>query len=241
MRDGEARRFTRSDPSVTIRAVGRQKNQATSARTCRLANHSGVQTWSLPFPARENARESEDSAFTALVDAHYRRTYGLIYRMVRSEQDAADLTQEVFVRVYKALGRLRAEGAAGAWIRRIATNLCLDYLRKRNSLPSFSSIDANFQSESDSQASWDLADPSGEPDRLFDTAESSRVLHKAIDALSDDYRIVVILHHIEEMRVEEIAEVLKVPSGTIKSRLSRARKELKRKLIPYFDVPLHRS
>ena len=68
-----------------------------------------------------------------------------------------------------------------------------------------------------------------------------RVLHKAIDALPNDYRIVVILHHIEEMRVEEIADVLRVPAGTIKSRLSRARKELKRKLIPHFDVPLHRS
>ena len=205
-------------------------------------NQTGAQTWALPFNSRESvsSRESEDAAFAVLVDAHYRRTYGLIYRMVRSEQDAADLTQEAFVRVYRSLGRLKAEGAAGAWIRRIATNLCLDFLRKRNSMPGFSSIDANFQSESESAASWDIADPSGEPERLFDCAESTRVLHKAIDALPDDYRIVVILHHIEEMRVEEIADVLQVPAGTIKSRLSRARKELKRKLIPYFDVPLHR-
>ncbi len=206
-----------------------------------MTNHTGAQTWSVPFLVGEDARESADAAFTALVDGHYRRTYGLIYRMVRSEQDAADLTQEVFVRVYKALGRLRAEGAAGAWIRRIATNLCLDYLRKRNSLPAFSSIDANFHSDSESSASWDISDPSGQPERLFDSAESVRVLHRAIDTLPDDYRIVVILHHIEEMRVDEIADILTVPAGTIKSRLSRARKELKRKLIPYFDLPLHRE
>src|SRR5690349_17466081 len=71
---------------------------------------------------------SDEEAFTALVDAYYRRTYNLIYRMVGSEQDAADLTQEAFVRVYRALPKLRAEGARAAWIRRIATNLCLDFL-----------------------------------------------------------------------------------------------------------------
>src|SRR5512145_2752992 len=104
-----------------------------------LSNQSGVQAWSIPFLIGEESRQSADAAFAELVDLHYRRTYALIYRMVRSEQDAADLTQEAFVRVYKALGRLREEGAAGAWIRRIATNLCLDFLRKRNSLPAFSS------------------------------------------------------------------------------------------------------
>jgi RNA polymerase sigma-70 factor (ECF subfamily) len=179
-----------------------------------------------------------DAAFEALVDAHYRRTYNLIYRMVRNESDAADLTQETFVRVYRALPRLREAGAQTAWVRRIATNLCLDFLRRRNATPSIASLDARPSEESDSLLSWDIADPSSEPDRLFSSKERLAMLHRAIESLPDDYRAVIVMHHIEEMRVEEIGDALGVPAGTIKSRLSRARRELHRKLSPYFDPDL---
>lgn len=184
----------------------------------------------------EPATRTNDELFESLVESHYRRTYSYIYRMVRSEQDAADLTQEAFVRIYRALPRLRAECAISAWVRRIATNLCLDHLRKRNHGPSISSLDARTSDETDVLLSWDIADPSCEPDRIFAEEERQRILYRAISTLPDDYRIVILMHHLEEMRVEEIGEVLGVPSGTIKSRLSRARKELRRKLIPYFDI-----
>lgn len=176
-----------------------------------------------------------DALFESLVEAHYRRIYSLTYRMVQSEPDAADLTQETFVRVYRALPKLRAEGAQSAWIRRIATNLCLDWLRRRNSSPSLSSLDARPSEDSDNHQSWEIADPSGEPDLLFSSKERAGALYAAIERLQDDYRTVVILHYMEEMRVEEIAASLGVPAGTIKSRLSRARRELKRKLVPYFE------
>ncbi len=186
------------------------------------------------FAGAPASAHADHAAFEVLVSTHYRRTYSLIYRMVGTESDAADLTQETFVRIYRALPRLRAEGAAGAWVRRIATNLCLDFLRRRNSAPPLSSIDAPVSSEADSPASWDIADPTAEPERLFDSSESIRLLHRAIQSLPDDYRTVIVLHHMEDMRVEEIAELLEVPAGTIKSRLSRARRELKRKLSPFF-------
>jgi RNA polymerase sigma-70 factor, ECF subfamily len=181
-----------------------------------------------------------DAVFESLVEAHYRRIYSLVYRMVRNEQDAADLTQETFVRVYKALPRLRAEGAQAAWIRRIATNLCLDFLRRRNATPASASLDARPSEDSDLLQSWDIADPTSEPDRLYSNKERLSVLHKAVNSLPEDYRQVILLHHIEEMRVEEIADALGVPAGTIKSRLSRARRELQRKLSPYFDPDLAR-
>jgi RNA polymerase sigma-70 factor (ECF subfamily) len=189
--------------------------------------------------SREAESHAGDAFFEALVEAHYRRIYNLIYRMVRSETDAADLTQETFVRVYRALPRLRAEGAQTAWIRRIATNLCLDFLRRRRAAPSVSSLDARQTEESDTLLSWDIPDPSSEPDRVFASKERASMLCRAVDSLPEDYRTVVVLHHIEEMRVEEIADALGVPAGTIKSRLSRARHELYRKLSPYFDPELH--
>lgn len=195
-----------------------------------------------PNPSSDDAQETEtpvdDVLFEALVETHYRRIYSLVYRMVRSEQDAADLTQEVFVRAYRALHRLRVDGAQGAWLRRIATNLCLDFLRRRNAAPTFSSLDARPSEDTDVRLSWEVADPRGEPDRLFASNERLRVLHRAIDTLPDDYRAVIVLHHIEELRVEEIADALGLPPGTIKSRLSRARRALRRKLSPYFDPGL---
>lgn len=200
-----------------------------------LENQSAAVVWPHQLPASREARCEHEAIFRQIVDAHYRRIYSLTYRMVRSEQDAADLTQETFVRIYKALPRLREGAAAGAWVRRIATNLCLDHLRRRNAAPPTSSIDAQISTESDTPSTFEIVDPSGEPERLFSTAESRRILQKAVNSLQEDYRVVIVLHHMEDIRVEEIAESLGVPAGTIKSRLSRARKELKRKLLPYFD------
>jgi len=194
-----------------------------------------------PTGALDPPHEIDEAEFTEIVDAHYRRIYSLIFRMVRNESDAADLTQETFVRIHRALPRLRETAARSAWIRRIATNLCLDFLRRRNAAPAISSLDARPSDESDTLLSWDISDPSGEPDRLFSGKERLAVLHRAIDSLPDDYRLVIVLHHIEELRVEEIADTLGVPIGTIKSRLSRARRELQRKLSPYFDPDLSRA
>ncbi len=173
--------------------------------------------------------------FETLVEGHYRRVYSVIYRMVQNEQDAADLTQETFVRVYRALPRLRAEGAQGAWIRRIATNLCLDYLRKRKSTPSTFSIDARQSENSDQMQSWEIADPTNEPELILTVKDRREMLLRAVNSLPDEYRMVVQLHHLEDMRVDEIAVLMGVPTGTIKSRLSRARRELHRKLGHYFD------
>lgn len=190
-----------------------------------------AQTWT----AAGSERLSADAAFERLVDAHYRRIFTLAHRMVGNEADAADLTQEAFVRVYRALPRLRAEEAAGGWVRRIATNLCLDHLRRRRTQPPPASLDARCREDTGTLAAWDIADPSGEPERLFWNRHSAEVLRRAVSSLPDDYRVVVVLHHMEEMRVEEIACLCGVPAGTIKSRLSRARRELRRKLLPYFD------
>ena len=188
-----------------------------------------------PSSTEAESQSDLDSLFEELVDAQYKRIFSLIFRMVRSEQDAADLTQETFVRVYRALPRVRARGALPTWVRRIATNLCLDHLRRRISAPPQTSLDGPSSFDPDTQATLDVVDTSGEPDRLYFTAESKRLLYAAIDTLPTGYRTVILLHHIEGMRVEEIAEAMRVPGGTIKSRLSRARRELRRKLLPYYD------
>jgi RNA polymerase sigma-70 factor (ECF subfamily) len=184
-------------------------------------------------PASQTA-DKRAAAFEHLVEAHYVRVYNLAYRMLGNEGDAADVTQEAFLRAFRALPRLREGAAAGPWIRRIATNLSLDVLRRRRSGPFIASIDAPPPGGSGEGAGWDLIDPTGEPERALDQAESTRLLYRAVGSLPANYRIVIVLYHMECLPVEAIAETLGIPAGTVKSRLSRARRELKRKLSPYF-------
>jgi RNA polymerase sigma-70 factor (ECF subfamily) len=197
-----------------------------------LADSAQARVLSWPDSLAGIRDRANDAIFEELVDLHYRRIYNLVFRMVRSEPDAADITQDTFVRAYRALPRLRAEAAVNTWIRRIAVNLCLDFIRKRNSIPPPASLDHHFGA--DGESGWDVIDPSGEPERLLSSKESVRLLNRAIETLPDDYRLVILLHHIDDMRVDEIAAAMRVPPGTIKSRLSRARRELRRKLFPFF-------
>ena len=170
-----------------------------------------------------------NAEFEAILELHYRRVYRLIYRMVRNESDAADLTQETFIRVYRALPRLRADGACAAWVRRIATNLCVDHIRRRRAtLPSVEASECSISHDREADAD------SNDPAHIFMAGERSRLVHRAVEALPVEYRTVVILHHLEDMRVDEIAEALRIPAGTVKSRLSRARQALYRRLAPTF-------
>lgn len=181
------------------------------------------------------ARQDDRAVFEALVDAHYRRIYNRILRIVRSEEEAADLTQEAFVRAYRAFSHLRAEGASSAWLRRIATNLALDHLRRRKTAVPTVPLDP-LTAEGDFTHIPEIADTSMDPLRLSLTNERARVIRAAVQELSDDYRIVIVLHHMEDMGVEEIAEILHAPVGTVKSRLSRARKALQRRLASFFSA-----
>jgi RNA polymerase sigma-70 factor (ECF subfamily) len=192
---------------------------------------------SYPFPSRIEQQEnlSNDQLFEWLMDIHYKRVYNYIYRMVRNEQDAADITQEAFVRIYKALPRLRNRDSLPFWIRRIATNLCLDHLHKRMNSPEIMELDKKGEDGSPSPIHFLQADPAQEPMKILHTSERARVLLQAIDTLPDEYRTVILLHHIDGQPLDEIARILHVPAGTVKSRLSRARLELRRRTAFYFE------
>lgn len=171
-----------------------------------------------------------DTTFEVLVERNYRYVYAFLYRALNNEADAADLTQETFIRVYRALPRLRQEGASTAWIRRIAANVCVDFVRRRRRMS---------WPETVSQEGWrdhlnntTLCDQVVDPAALAEERERDRTLHGAIDGLPTTYRTVIVLHHLVGMRVADIAEALGVPVGTVKSRLSRARTALYRTLKP---------
>lgn len=180
----------------------------------------------------ERSKRGDHSAFEALFNRHQKRVYNLIYRMVGNEQDAADLTQEVFVRVYNSLHTLKTGEALLGWLRTVAVNITRDHVRKMARTIRAESLDSKVQLD-DGEVEREIEDWSENPERTFHRKDMQEAVQRALNSLSDDHRTVVALHHIEGVDVKEIADMMKLPVGTVKSRLARAREELKRKLGHY--------
>jgi RNA polymerase sigma-70 factor, ECF subfamily len=168
------------------------------------------------------------SGWEELVRIHTRRVYGLCYRFTGSDAEAQDLTQEVFLRVFRTLGSYRsAEGSFVTWLTRLGRNLLIDHYRRtkldRASEPLEDQLATLEQKEYEGQASV-------RPDRVLAGREASEVLQAALAKLSPELRETVVLRDLQELEYREIADVLKIPEGTVKSRLNRGRAELARLL-----------
>ena len=188
-------------------------------------------------PQTEWVRQAQGGdlqAFERLFDHYHRGIYNVIFQMLRSEADAADLTQDVFVRAWKSLPRLEAPEAFSSWLYRIATNLSRNWIRD-NTRVRTESLDQPFGGDEDEGGGREIADVTGDPAGVTQTRAVQETVQRAIMGLSPDHRTVVTLHHIEGMAVEEIAQIMKCSVGTVKSRLSRARDHLRRKLAGFVE------
>ncbi len=170
--------------------------------------------------------EGDLRAFTELVERYKDAIYNLGYRMLRQREDAEDIAQEVFLHVYRSLDRFDQTQRFSPWIYRIASNLCLDKLRK-NRNPTIS-LDAPLAE--DRELYRQIPDGARGPLELTEEAETKKEIQRAIDALPEKYRMIVIMRHTQDLAYEEIAESLELPLGTVKTRLFRAREILRRHL-----------
>ena len=171
--------------------------------------------------------QGEERAYRELINRYRRQVYSLALRMLRGAEDAEDLTQETFVRMFRALERYDASRPFGAWIITIASRLCIDHLRRRRLSPiSMFRRDA----ASDEEYVIEAEDPGPGPEVQTVHEEEERRASELIDSLPEHYRIVVMLRHQQDLSYEEIAEVLELPLGTVKARIHRAREILKRRL-----------
>lgn len=155
----------------------------------------------------------DHDAFSTLMRRHQDRVFSVCLRVMSNRSAALDATQETFLTVYRKANQYRATAAVGTWIYRIAVNTCYDLLRKERRRPSESMPDY-----------LDPADPTA-GDR-FDSVELAPSIAAALDSLSPEFRAVVVLSDIEGYALPELAELLELPLGTVKSRLFRARKQL---------------
>lgn len=171
----------------------------------------------------ERCLTGEDAAWEDLVKVFTRRVYGVCYRFTGTDGAAQDLTQEVFLRVFKTLKSFRSgEGSFSVWLNRLTRNLLIDNYRRTKLERATDSIEDQLFTLEQTAAG------SGRTDSLLAGREASELLQGALQKLSPDLRETVILRDIEELEYREIAEVLNVPEGTVKSRLNRGRAELAR-------------
>jgi len=171
----------------------------------------------------ERCLGDEEAAWEDLVKVHTRRVYSICYRFTGSDHEAQDLTQDVFLRVFRSLKSFRAgEGSFSVWLSRLARNLLIDHYRRTKLERASSSIEEQLPMLEEKTASL------GRTEGLLAGREASEVLQAALQKLSPDLRETVILRDPEELEYKEIAQVLNVPEGTVKSRLNRGRAELGR-------------
>lgn len=177
----------------------------------------------------ESARRQDLAAFGRIVDAYQSRVLGFVRRMVRQEDDALDITQEVFIRAYQGMARFDGRSSLRSWLFRIAHNLCVDRARRADRRVSTISMEA---SEPEDEG-WDAPDSRWDPETLALNEELHEVVETAVGTMSEKLRTVLLLHDKEDMGYDEIALTVNVPVGTVKSRLFLAREHLKRAITLY--------
>ena len=181
----------------------------------------------------EATKNGDEAAFASIVGRYRGPLTNYLYRFLNDYEEAVDLTQETFVRVYFAIDRYHTEYAFSTYIYRIATNLAISEIRKRKRR-TILSLTGLFQTDAEDTAEFQPPDERSLPDQDLIEDERDRVISKAIVALPTKYRVPIILRDIEGKSYDEIAEILELGLGTTKSRISRARGLLKEKLKHYF-------
>src|SRR3954463_31882 len=177
----------------------------------------------------EATKRGDESAFAEIVHRYRNPIVNYLYRFLNDYEEAVDLAQETFVRVYFAIDRYHTGFAFSTYIYRIATNLAISELRKRKRRRILS-LTGLFQSDHDEAIEFQPTDERSLPDETLVEDEKSKVIARAIAALPEKYRIAVILRDIEGRSYEEIAEIMELGLGTTKSRINRGRGLLKEKL-----------
>lgn len=170
-----------------------------------------------------NKRPSTDpKAFEEAVFPYERQVYFLCLRLMKNQQDAEDCAQDTMLRAFSAFASFRGEAKVSTWLYRIATNLCMDRLRKNNPVVSYDAL---------ADDGWEIADDTASLYDALEENERKKLLSEAISALPDHYRIPVVLVDLHGLTYEEASDAMSIPIGTLRSRISRARKQMLKELL----------
>ena len=174
------------------------------------------------------------AAFEELVRLHQNQVFSIALRMSGNREDALDISQETFVRVWRALPQFNSESKFSTWLYRIVSNICTDFYRKNSRMQTVS-ITTSYDEGEDTQL--ELPDEKHSPERSVENDELSDALERAINELKPEWKTVFVMREISDMSYSEIAEALEIEEGTVKSRLFRARRQLQEILKISGNIP----
>lgn len=183
----------------------------------------------------QRVQNGETDAFETLIQRHQKPIFNLLYRWLGDSEEASDAAQEVFLAAYRALREFRGDALFSTWLYRIAVNQAMT---RRKRLAADLSRRATFGSNDPEEARDPLADlphPGPDPAQVAERKEAHLRVQQGLNGLKEEEALIILLHDLQGLPYEEIARILKVPLGTAKSRLHRARLALKTKLAPYYD------
>lgn len=176
----------------------------------------------------ELLKKGDRQAFNMLIEEYQGKVINIAYGMLSDTEDAMDASQEVFINVYKSIGNFKENSSLSTWIYRICANVCKDFLRKRMRSAKTVSI---FSSKDEDSDIIEIPDESASPQGRVEEIELRDQIKEAMNELSEEFRTVLVLCDIEGLSYDKIAEILKCPAGTVKSRINRARSALRKKIL----------
>lgn len=176
----------------------------------------------------KKAAKGDPDAFESLMIQYQTPVYNLCFRIVGNPEDAADMTQETFLKAWRSLENFHMDSSLSTWLYRLANNCCLDLLRSKKRKPTISIV---REDEDGEELSFDPEDPSPQPEELLIRKEENQILQEALQTLDEQQRAILTLRVVNDMSYEDISRVLQIKEGTVKSRLARARENLRKKVL----------
>ena len=181
------------------------------------------------------AAAGDDGAFEQLMLAHQKQVYNLCLRMSGHPEDAFDLAQESFFKAWRGIGQYQFEAGFSTWLFRLTSNVCIDFLRRQKRQ---SHVSLTFSEDEEEEGKeYAVPDPEPLPEEKVLLRETHGELAAAMNALPADYRAILQLRVVEELPYDEIGRILQIPIGTVKSRLARARLQLRKNLLGGNQMP----
>ena len=175
------------------------------------------------------AKQGDMQAFEELILKHEKIVYNVALRMMNHSEDAKDISQEVFLKAYRNIKNFDERSMFSTWLYRITTNTCIDEMRKRKGKQNYS-LEEELENE-DGSMQRQIADEGDTPEESLMRGEEKGEILQALDTLSEEHRAAIILRDVKGLSYEEISEIIELPMGTVKSRISRARNQLKNEIL----------
>lgn len=170
----------------------------------------------------------DQDAFAKLLEAYEKPVYNLCLRMTGNREDAADLTQEAFLKVWRGAAQYQFESSFSTWLYRLTSNVCIDFLRGKKRRQT---VSLTVEEEQDGAQELEIPDTAPLPEEQVLHAETKREIAAAMGELEENFRLILTLRLVENLSYEQIADALELKVGTVKSRLARARSKLKNILV----------